>query len=252
MKMDQRDADRALETGEVHRHSGWILPLIVLMIAAALGAGAYLFLAGPSVEEVRGNIQGNTYSPSSDPSRARITVDGAEFSIPGNYTMHRRSRRSGDHENVPMHALLPNLEPWSAEKSREFSSNLADARVIRFTLSVDRDRMQYEEKFERGIRPRADNPAGEPGPYGLTQYTFSPGTGYDGTEWYSANLPDGKLLVMRCDPSANSDFGSTCVRVTRLSDGVGLTYRFKRSQLERWRETDDRLAELIASFRPRK
>jgi hypothetical protein len=57
---------------------------------------------------------------------------------------------------------------------------------------------------------------------------------------------------MRCDPSANSDFGSTCMRVTRLSDGIGLTYRFKRSQLESWRETDDRLAELIASFRPRK
>ncbi len=252
MKIDDREADRALDNAEVHRHSGWILPLILVIIAAAIGGGIYLFLAGPSVREVQGNIQGNTYSPSADTSRARITIDGAEFSIPANYTMHRRSRRSGDHENVPMHALLPDLQPWSPERSPAFSSNLADAKVIRFTLAVDRDRLQYEEKFARGIRPDADDPAGEPGPFGLTQYKFSPGKGYERTEWFTADLPDGKLLVMRCDPSANSAFGSTCMRVTRLNDGVGLTYRFKRSQLEQWREIDTQILELIGSFRPRK
>jgi hypothetical protein len=252
MKIDEREADRALASDDMHRHSGWILPLILLIVAAAIGAGIYLFLAGPSVREVQGNIQGNSYSPSADTSRARISIDGAEFSIPANFTMHRRSRRSGEQETVPMHALLPDLQPWSPDKASAFTSNRADARVIRFTLAVDRDRLQYEEKFERGIRPDADDPAGEPGPFGLTQYRFSPGKGYERTEWFTANLPDGKLLVMRCDPSANTDFGSTCMRVTRLSDGVGLTYRFKRSQLEQWREMDAKVMALIASFRPRK
>ena len=252
MKIDQRDADRAMSGAEVHKHSGWEIPLVLLLTVGAIGAGILAYLAGPSVEEVQGNIQGNTYSPTADAARARIMIDGVDFSIPANYTMHRRSRKSGDHENVPMHALLPTLEPWTPANAAAFSSNLADARVIRFTLSIDRDRLQYEEKFDRGIRTRADNPDGEPGPYGLTQYSFQPGTGYEGTEWYSVNMPDGKMLVMRCDPSANADFGSTCMRVTRLADGTGLTYRFKRSQLRHWKETDERIMALIASFRPRK
>lgn len=252
MKIDEKAARDAIGGPDVRRFSSWTIPLVVLLVAAAIGAGIFVFLAGPTVEEVQGNIQGNTYSPTADTSRARITIDGSDFSIPANYTMHRRSRKSGDHENVPMHALLPDLEPWSAAKAGEFASNLAASRVVRFTLSVDRDRLPYEEKFNRGIRPRADNENGEPGPYGLTSYRFQPGTGYEGTEWYSAAMPGGKMLVMRCDPSANADFGSTCMRVTRLDDGIGLTYRFKRSQLQFWRETDARIMALVASFRPRK
>jgi hypothetical protein len=252
MKIDENTAREALGGAEQRKVPSWKIPLFLTLVAVAIGAGIYAFLAGPTVEEMQGNIQGNTYSPSADTSRARITIDGSDFSIPANYTMHRRSRKSGDHENVPMHALLPNLEPWSAIKAQEFSSNLEGSRVVRFTLSVDRDRMPYEEKFERGIRPRANNENGEPGPYGLTRYRFEPGTGYEGTEWYSATMPGGKMLVMRCDPSANTDFGSTCIRVTRLDDGIGLTYRFKRSQLEYWKETDARIMALIASFRPRK
>lgn len=252
MKIDQRDADAALGGGEVHSHSSWILPLIVLLVAGAIGVGVFVFLAGPTVEEVQGNIQGNTYSPTADKTRARINIDGAVFVIPANYTMHRRSRASGDQENVPMHALLPDLEAWTPGKAKEFSSNDANARVIRFTLAVDRSRLTYEKKFDRGIRPLADNPDGEPGPFGLTQYKFSPGTGYENTEWFSATLEDGSMLVMRCDASANKDFGSNCIRVTRPNDEVGLTYQFKRSQLQYWKETDAGIMALINSFRPKK
>lgn len=251
MKIDQRDADAALSQN-VHPHSSWLLPLIFLLVGGGLAAVAYVLLAGPTVEEVQGNIRGNTYSPTASAARATVSIDGNDFSIPGHYTMHRRARSGGDQDDVQMHALLPDLEPWSQANAAEFSSNLAGARVVRFTLEVDRARLTYEEKFDKGIRPLADNPDGEPGPHGLTQYRFGPGTGYEGTEWYSARLADGTMLVMRCDASANTDFGSTCMRRTRLADGVGLTYRFKRSQLAQWEETDARIGKLIASFRPRR
>ena len=166
--------------------------------------------------------------------------------------MHRRSRSSGDHDDAPLHGLIPNIEPWSAAKAVEFSSNLANARVIRFTLAVDRARLKYEEKFDKGIRPLADNPAGEPGPFDLTMYKFSQGTGYENTEWFSSQRSDGTMLVIRCDASANKDFGSNCLSMTRLRDDIGLTYRFKRSQLEYWKATDTKLMALIESFRPKK
>ena len=251
MKIDQRDADAALG-GEVHAHSSWILPLIVLLVAVAIGVGVFVFLAGPTVEEFQGNIQGNTYSPTSDTSTADVRVDGALFRIPGHFTMYRRSRSSGDHDDVPMHALLPNFAPWSQANAVEFKSNLANAKVIHFTLIVDRTKLTYQAKFDRGIRPLADNPAGDPGPFGLTMYKFSQGTGYESTEWFSAQLSDGSTLVMRCDASATPDFGSNCMGVTRLRDGVSLTFKFKRSQLALWKQTDAKLMALVESFRPKK
>lgn len=252
MKIDQRDADAALGGGEVHAHSSWILPLIVLLVAGAIGVGVFVFLAGPTVEEVQGNIQGNTYSPTSDTTIAELNVDGVLFRVPGNYTKHRRSRSDGDYDDVQMHALLPDLKPWSSANAGAFSSNLADAKVIHFALTVDRARLTYQDKFQRGIKPLADNPEGEPGPFGLTMYKFSPGTGYDNTEWFSAKLADGSELVMRCDASANPDFGSNCMRVTRLRNNVGFSYKFKRSQLSSWKQADTALMALIESFRAKK
>ena len=55
----------------------------------------------------------------------------------------------------------------------------------------------------------------------------------------------------RCDASANPDFGSSCMRVTRLPDNVGLTYKFKRTHLAQWREIEAGVMGLIASFRPK-
>ena len=251
MKIDQRDADAALG-GEVHAHSSWILPLFVLLIAVAIGIGVYVFLAGPTVEEVQGNIQGNTYSPTSSAQTSDLRIDGVQYRIPANYTKYGRSRSGGDQEDVPMHALLPNLSPWTPADAAEFSSNAAETRVVHFTLAIDRAHLAYQDKFERGIRPLALKPEGEPGPFGLTQFRFGPGTGYENTEWFTATLTDGSQLVMRCDASANPDFGSNCMRVTRMQDSIGVTYKFKRAHLGMWKQIDAGVMALIESFRAKK
>ena len=246
MQIDQRDADAALG-GEVHAHSSWILPAILLVLAIAVGVGVFFFLTGPSVDEIQGNVP----APTASTDTADIRVDGVRFRVPANYTKFRRSRYDGDQDDVPMHALLPNMSPWSPGDAAAFASNAPNARVIHITLAVDRAPLTYQEKFERGIKPAALVPEGEPGPFGLTQYKFGKGTGYETTEWFSTKLEDGSDLVMRCDASANPDFGSSCMRVTRLPDNVGLTYKFKRTHLAQWREIEAGVMGLIASFRPK-
>lgn len=247
MKVDQRDADAALGGGEIHEHSSWILPAALLVVAALIAVGVFIYLTGPTVED----LSGNTTSPTASSETADIRIDGVLFRIPANYTKFRRSRSSGDQDDVPMHALLPNLTPWTQAQAAAFASNAPNADVVHLTLAVDRAPLTYQDKFERGIKPRADNPQGEPGEYGLMAYKFGAGTGYENTEWFSATLEDGSLLVMRCDGSANPGFGSSCTRVTRLADNVGLTYRFKRQHLAKWKDIDARVLRLVDSFRPK-
>src|SRR5262245_9938567 len=104
MKIDQRDADAALG-GEVHAHSSWILPLLLLVIAAIIAAVFFVFLAGPSVD----GLSGNTPWPTASADTADVRIDGVLFRVPANYTKFRRSRTSGDQDDLPLHALLPNM-----------------------------------------------------------------------------------------------------------------------------------------------
>lgn len=225
-----------------------MLPAILLVLAVAIGAAVFYYLTGPSVVD---EIQGNLPAPSASAATADIRIDGVLFRIPASYTKFRRSRYDGDQDDVPLHALLPNMSPWSPGDAAAFESNAPDARVVHFTLALDRASLTYQEKFERGIKPAAQIPDGEPGPFGLTQFKFGKGTGYESTEWFTAKLEDGSDLVMRCDASANPDFGSSCMRVTRLPDSVGLTYKFKRAHLAQWKQIDAGVMGLIAAFRPK-
>lgn len=225
-----------------------MLPVVLLGLAAVIAGAIYYFLTQPSVVD---QIQGNVPAPTSATATADIRIDGVLFRIPANYTKFGRSRYGGDHDDVPMHALLPNMSPWSPGDAAAFASNAPDARVIHFTLAIDRAPLTYQEKFERGIKPAAQNPEGEPGPFGLTQFKFGPGTGYENTEWFTTRLDDGSELVMRCDASANPDFGSSCMRVTRLPDNVGLTYKFKRAHLAQWKQIEAGVMGVVESFRPK-
>jgi len=244
MKIDQRDADAALG-GEVHSHSSWMLPAVLLVVAAAIAAGVFIYLTGPTVEE----LQGNTPSPTAATETADIRIDGVLFRVPASFTRFRRGRSSGDQDSVEMHALLPNLAPWSPRDAAAFEDTSPNSRALHFTLAIDRAPLPYQEKFERGIRPRADNPDGQLGPFGLTTYKFSPGTGYENTDFFSAQLADGSQYVVRCDASANPAFGTSCMRVLRLPDNVGLTYKFRRAHLAQWKEIDAGVLGLIQSFR---
>jgi len=243
MKIDQRDADAALGGGEVHSHSSWMLPFALFVIAALIGGGVLIYLAGPTVED----LSGNTPSPTASTDTADIRIDGVSFRIPANYTRFGRGRSSGDQDKVEMYALLPNMSPWSPGDREKFASNAPDSQVVFFTLAVDRGRFTYEENFDRAIKPAAANPEGSPGPFGLTEFKFT-GGGYQNTTWYTAPLDDGQF-VARCDPSANLAFGASCMRGTRLPGNVGLTYQFKQAHLSQWKQIDAAVRGLVASFR---
>lgn len=244
MKIDQRDADAALGAN-VHRHSSWSMPLTLLIVTAVIGAGIFIYLTGPTVQD----LQGRTPSPTAATDPVDLRVDGIAFRIPGNYTEFRATRSGGDQDEVALHVLLPDLHPWRPVDAEAFASNAPNSRAIHIVLKQDHQRLTEAERFERALKPQTNNPDGTPAADGLTQYDFPLGLGYDDTQIFTAVLADGSLLVLRCDKIGEEQFGPSCIRSARTPDGVGLTYRFKRQHLAQWRAIDDGVTKLIAGFR---
>jgi hypothetical protein len=244
MKIDQRDADAALGS-EVHRHSSWAMPAILLLITGAIGVGIFIYLTGPTVQELRGTAP----SPTDSPEPVDLKVDGIAFRSPAYSTESPVARAGGDQEEVDLHVLLPDLHPWTQTDKAAFESNAPDARVVRFTLKPDHQRLTDDQRFERALRPQTVNPQGVPGPHGLTQFDFPPGLGYDDVQIFTAQLDAKTLLVLRCDKVGAREFGPSCIRQTRTPDGVGLTYRFKRAHLADWQTIDSGITQLVAGFR---
>jgi len=243
MKIDQRDAEAALGS-EVHRHSSWTMPAVLVLITAAIGVGIFIYLTGPTVQE----LQGTAPSPTASADPIDLKVDGIAFRIPAYYTESRATRSGGDQDEVDLHVLLPDLHPWTQTDKAAFESNAPDALVVHFTLKPDRQQLTDDQRFERALRPQTINPQGVAGPHGLTQFDFSPGLGYDDVQIFTATL-EGKTLLLRCDKVGEPLFGPSCIRQTRTPDGVGLTYRFKRAHLAQWQTIDSGITQLVTNFR---
>jgi len=223
------------------------MPAILILITAAIGGAVFFYLTGPTVQD----LAGTTPSPTASAETIDLKVDGIGYRIAAHYTESRATRAGGDQDEVDLHVLLPDLHPWTLTNQAAFASNAPDARVVHFVLKPDRQTLTEDQRFERALRPQTTNPDGVPGPYGLTQFDFPQGLGYDDTQIFVALL-DAKtkaVLVLRCDKLGDPTFGPSCIRQMRTPDGVGLTYRFKRAHLAEWQAIDSGITKLVAGFR---
>jgi hypothetical protein len=221
------------------------MPAILVLITAVIGVGIFFYLTGPTVQDIAGTAP----SPTASAEPVDLRVDGIAFRIPAFYTENRATRAGGDQDEVHLHVLLPDLHPWTLTDAAAFASNARDARVVHFVLKPDRQPMTEDQRFERALRPQTANQDGVPGPYGGTQFDFTPGLGYDDTQIFTARLDAKTLMVLRCDKIGDPSSGPICIRQMRTPDGVGLTYRFKRAHLAEWQTVDSGITKLVAGFR---
>ena len=221
------------------------MPAILVLITAAIGLGIFFYLTGPTVQD----IAGTTPSPTAQADPIDLRIDGIAYRIPAFYTETRAARAGGDQDEVHLHVLLPDLNPWTLTDEAAFASNAPDARVVHFVLKPDRQPMTEDQRFVRALRPQTVNPEGTPTPYGLTQFDFSPGLGYDDAQIFTATLGPKTLLVLRCEKIGDRNSGPACIRNTRTPDGIGLTYRFKRAHLAEWQTIDAGITKLVTGFR---
>ena len=236
-----RQAGRYDDDETVRRRSGWLIPLIVFALTAALSAGLMLYYLRPP------SLGAEPTVPTSRSDTVAVSVSGRPFNIPANYLMYDSTRTGGEKPEIAIFALLPDLSGWSNWAADEFTSNAPDSRVVYLTLHQDRLGLKETDKLARVYQDYFADRRGFAGPYGLHQYAFRTDTGYRAEDLFVGQSPAGPV-VLRCVKQSDAVPSPSCLRETLVAPGVALSLRFKRAHLEDWQDITAKTDKLIAGF----
>jgi hypothetical protein len=225
---------------EIHQHSGWLIPLGVGFLILALCG---LFLAWYLRPGPRPHA-----APTSQPTPVSLSLGDLTLVVPANYIENAAARRGGAQKAVALMAIFPNMAGYSAARADLFRSNAPDAPVIHILLRADPGALDGRTRLDRIYRPYIETPGGVPGPFGLTRYTFRSDSGYARSDLYAGKGSAGLLLFL-CQRASPDLPSPNCIAIDRpLGRDLGLSYRFKRAYLGRWREVAAAVDGLIARF----
>ena len=238
-------SNRSQMGDDVTERPSWLVPAILVGITLIISGGYLYWYFGPSV----GDLIGHTPNASIKTRPIDLSVSGVSFRIPENYTQFPRARKGGARDSVALHALLPRLEPFSASNARSFHNNGPESRVVHFQIEAFRSPLEEVERLERIYMPRVVDTLGKPVRAGLIRYEFADDRGrFKNEDLFVGKLEGGGKAVILCVKETEEVDNPNCRRDFEFGSQLSLSYRFKRSHLEDWREINGSILELINQF----
>jgi hypothetical protein len=229
--------------GMARQRSGWLVPLAVFFVTACLSALvlAYYFAPNSSglVEELP--------APTDATRPVALSVGKVAYRIPANYIVLASARRGGDLREVGLLAMLPNFEGYTIATAPELTDNAPDSVAIHFSLASQKLSLPEQERVDRIYMHQVEDASGQPGPFGLRQYVFRADSGYRNTDLFVGAAETGPIVLL-CDKVRPEVTSPNCFRDLPLANGLSLSYRLKRGQLEQWRKIDGGLRALVERF----
>ena len=228
----------------VRQRSGWLIPLGVFVVTAILSALLLVYYLAPPpaafIEE--------RPTPTARTDRVNLAIGDTAFAIPANYLEYRSARQGGTVREVALFAILPDFRGYSDWDSSLFAGNAADSPVVYMLIGEERYNISEAERLNRIYLGYVSDPKGQPGPFGLTAYTFRADSGYGGEDLFVGHLGK-RIVVFRCDRGSLRVPSPSCLRDERIGHHLSVSYRFKRTQLSHWREIAVGVNRLIQSFK---
>ena len=175
------------DEGEIHQHSGWLIPFAVAVVVALLCTALFLyymrpFALRPGTAPFRDNRASDVAIP--------VNVGGLALSIPRRYL----EPGGGSKNMAALVAALPDMRGFSQNDAQLFADNGPDSPLVHLLIRADQNNLAGRERLKRLYIPYIAIPNGESGPFGLTHYSFRTGSGYARDELFAAN--DGALLFL--------------------------------------------------------
>ncbi len=234
---------RVGEEEAIRERSGWLIPLAVFAATAVLSGAVLIYYLAPTPAA----LIGNRPAPTAKTDRVELSVGGVNFSVPSNYIRYRASRKGGMQNQVALFAMLPDFRGYSDADAQLFSSNAADSPIVYILLHDEGLKLSEQDRFQRIYLGYAADSHGHRGPFGLTQYAFRDDSGYRGEDLFVGRFGT-RMVVLRCVRRSDSVPSPSCLREMRLAHHAAVSYRFKRTQLSRWREIASGVDTLMHSF----
>ena len=228
----------------IRQRSGWLIPVGVFAVTAVLSAIMLLYYLAPTPQ----SFFKEHPAPTSRADPITLSVDGIAFRIPANYVLYKSARQGGPRENVSLIALYPEFRGYSDWDSQIFAQDAADSPLIYLLIRKEPLDITEAERLTRIYRNFVSDPAGKPGPFDLTEYSFRDDSGYRNQDLFVGGTVENPT-VLRCDRFSPQVHSPYCLRDIRLKRGVAVSYRFKRALLANWRQIATGVDQLVASFR---
>ncbi len=228
----------------IRQRSGWLIPIGVFAITAlfcVLVLMYYLFPAPASLIE-------DHPAPTARADAVPLSINGIKMTIPANYILFKNARQGGNRNEIHLITVLPEFRGYSDWDSQSFANNAADSPFIDLLIHAEPLNLSEAERLKRIYMNFVTNPAGSPGPYGLTQYAFRDDSGYHNEDLFVGGSADAPI-VLHCDRLSQEVRSPSCWREMPLKRSVVVNYRFKRARLADWREIANGVNTLVQSFR---
>jgi hypothetical protein len=234
----------AEDTGkQIHHHTGWLIPLAVFAVTAALSAVFLLYYLAPRPRGFTEELPSLT----TNTSPVRLSVHHLALAIPANYFEYESTRKGGEEKDVALVALLPDFRGYTRAEARNFTGNDPNSPVIYLLLHEDPHNLSEAERFKRIYLNYVSARAGTAGPFGFTRYSFRPDSGYRGEDLFVAHTARDTVLF-RCVRFSPDVPSPSCMRDEIVAPGVALSYRFKRAHLAHWQAISKGARALVQSF----
>lgn len=230
--------------GDVKQRSGWLIPIAVFVVTAALSAFFLLYYLAPRPASF---IEQHP-SPTSRTALVSVSVNGVAFSVPANYMIYSGDRSGGARKDLSLWALYPSFHGYTDWESSTFAGNSADSPMIYMLIREDRFNVNEKARLERIYLNFVVDQAGKPAPFGLTQYIFRDDSGYRSEDLFVGQTAKGPV-VLRCVRLSQDVPSPSCLRDERIAKNVALSYRFKRTHLADWRGIAAGIDALADAFR---
>jgi hypothetical protein len=237
------DRSKTHPDGKIKEHSGWLVPLAMVLVTAGLGGLVFAYYFVP----VSPGLGVELPSPTDSPLRISLSLGDAKLRVPANYLPLASTRDGGAAGEINLAAALPDFAGFSLGVAGAYSANAPDSPVVHMSLRAGVTIIAEQERFRRIYAPQLENENGSEGPAGLRELKFRAASGYRGQVLFFGNGENGAVTILCEEPGPDTP-SPNCFRVYPLPDGLALNYRFKRAHLAGWAQIDRNVRALIASF----
>jgi hypothetical protein len=223
---------------------GWLYPLIVFVVTAAIGAAILWLYIGPGIDD----LTGAAVKPTSAAGSARVTIGGTGFSIPENYIRLPSARADGAPAEIELDALLPDFHGFMDGDDEVMKDVSRASPVVSILIRAGAPDMTARERYDRIYARNADPERGQYEFAGFVVTPLSDNSGYAGQQAFSRQAGDEFVVILCGGDDRTNNIGGLCLREMTWNDNLTVIYAFRGGHLQNWPTLDAGVKALIKAL----